>query len=90
MALLNQIIGKIKYNPQNSLLLRTYILKLYLYIEALKLGQNPEMFIDLDNVGNKLEIISDQINYEKYKYTCQLLLCELDLLLMNEEKIAIK
>lgn len=85
MFLLNEIVGKIKYNPQNSLLLRTYILHLYLYIEALKLGQNPEMFIDIDNVRNKLEIISSQINYEKYKYTCQLLFCELDLLLINED-----
>lgn len=85
MDLTNEIIGKVKYNPQNSLLLRTYMLQLYLYIEALKLGRNPNVFIDLDNLRNKLEIISSQINYEKYNYTCQLLLCELDLLLMNEE-----
>lgn len=85
LNLTNKIIGKVKYNPNNSLLLRTYMLQLYLYIEALKLGQNPNEFIDLDNVRNKLEIMSGQINYEKYKYSYQLLLCELDLLLMNEE-----
>ncbi|MBD5463205.1 MAG: hypothetical protein HDR24_09145 [Lachnospiraceae bacterium] len=85
MDLTNEIIGKVNYNPQNSLLFRTYILQLYLYIEALKLGQNPDMFIDIDNLRNKLEIISSQINYEKYKYTCQLLFCELDLLLMDDD-----
>lgn len=81
----NEIIRKEKYNPENSLLFRTYMLQLYLYIEALKHKKSPLEYIDLDNVCNKLSAMSCQVNYEKYNYTYQLLMCELDLLLMNEE-----
>lgn len=82
----NEIISKEKYNPGNSLLFRTYMLQLYLYIEALKHKEIPNEYIDLDKVRNKLSIMSYQVNYEKYKCTYQLLNCELDLLLINEEQ----
>jgi hypothetical protein len=71
LDLTNGIIGKIKYSPKNSLLLRTYLMQLYLYLEAVKCGQTPSGLIDLEHVRNKLSIMSSQINYEKYKYTYQ-------------------
>lgn len=82
----NEIISKENYNPENSFLFRTYMLQLSLYIEALKHKEIPNEFIDLDKVRNKLSIISYQVNYEKYKCTYQLLNCELELLLINEEQ----
>lgn len=81
-----EIISQEKYSPDNSLLLRTYMLQLYLYIEALKHKENPNEYIELDSVCNKLEIMSRQVNYEKYNYSYRILVCELDLLLMEEER----
>lgn len=82
---INEIIIQEKYNPNNSLLLRTYMAQLYLYITALKIGEDPSGYIDLDNVCGKLDIMSKQIGYEKYKYTYQVLKCELELLLGRNE-----
>lgn len=80
-----EIINQERYTIENSLLFRTYILQLYLYIDALKNEDTPEKYIDLCDLRNRLDVISKQINYEKYNYTYQLLVCELELITSGED-----
>ena len=64
---------------------RTYILQLYLYIDAFKNGDTPENYIDLSDLRNRLDAFYQQVNYEKYNYIYQLLVCELELLIYEED-----
>lgn len=80
-----EIINQEKYTIENSLLFRTYILQLYLYIDAFKNGDTPENYIDLSDLRNRLDAFYQQVNYEKYNYIYQLLVCELELLIYEED-----
>lgn len=82
--LLNEIIQNEIFLPNNSLLLRTYLLKLSLLLDRYKLLKICDKK-ELNTICITIEIFFQQVNYDKYKYTFLLLRDELMLLQYQNE-----
>lgn len=80
LKLLDEIIEAVNYSPNNSLIIRTYIMKIYLYIMKRKVDGESTDIINIEQICNLLDRIFEQVQYEKYEYTYRLLKCELVLL----------
>ena len=79
--LIDDIIKNVKYNLNNSLILRTYILRLSIIIKRTKIcGIDKFDFKEADDICVELESLFVQVNYEKYYYTFRILKLELELL----------
>lgn len=80
LSFLDEITENINYSPDNSIFIRTYLMKIYVYIIKRRIDGEFTDIIDIDQICSLLDRIFEQVQYEKYEYTYRLLKCELMLL----------
>lgn len=84
--ILDKIIGQLDFMPKNSFPIRVYLEKMHLNIIGARVnfGNNKEYITKAEDSKEMLEVLFNQVSYEKYKYTFEIFKCELKLIQINE------